>query len=183
MFRIFQYTYIVCEHLSGTWAGDSFINYRVSADPGFTGTLAIKSSVLSALTSIVPLSSQRPRRPPSSLGKMSKAVQVAEIQSLYQSALSLDRDGASANVQTAVSKWFALAPPAIFPVLLFIDAPFGRFTPKQQSSWLLVDGEYVSDSLRNPLTRTCTQASSRGYSWSSSLSRDSHTRSCTRRCP
>ncbi|KAI0790588.1 3-oxo-5-alpha-steroid 4-dehydrogenase-domain-containing protein [Abortiporus biennis] len=39
----------------------------------------------------------------------------------------------------ALSKWFAIIPPIVCPVNFFIDAPFGRFTPKEDSA-LLVDG-------------------------------------------
>ncbi|KAF9473778.1 hypothetical protein BDN70DRAFT_885548 [Pholiota conissans] len=37
-------------------------------------------------------------------------------------------------------KWFTLGSLVLTPVLLIIDAPFGRFTPKQQSSIFLLDG-------------------------------------------
>ncbi|KAF4617820.1 hypothetical protein D9613_006246 [Agrocybe pediades] len=37
-------------------------------------------------------------------------------------------------------KWFTISSVLTAPVLLVIDAPFGRFTPKDQSSFLIVDG-------------------------------------------
>ncbi|OSD00218.1 hypothetical protein PYCCODRAFT_1414565 [Trametes coccinea BRFM310] len=63
-------------------------------------------------------------------------------------------------------QWFALLPPLICPVTFTIDAPFGRFSPSQDSIWL-VDGikswmfmELVAPTaffyafLRSPLSHT-----------------------------
>ena len=41
---------------------------------------------------------------------------------------------------TETRKWFTLTSVIISPTLLLINAPFGRFTPKNQQSLLIVDG-------------------------------------------
>ncbi|KAI0687427.1 3-oxo-5-alpha-steroid 4-dehydrogenase-domain-containing protein [Cytidiella melzeri] len=44
------------------------------------------------------------------------------------------------NLYSATKKWFAILSVCTGPVLLFYDAPFGRFSSKNQDSLLLVDG-------------------------------------------
>ncbi|KAH9916845.1 3-oxo-5-alpha-steroid 4-dehydrogenase-domain-containing protein [Amylocystis lapponica] len=55
--------------------------------------------------------------------------------------------------------WFAIIPPIVCPVTLFVNAPFGRFTPSQ-SSILLVDGikSWIVMELVSPLTFMYTYA-------------------------
>ncbi|KAI0343680.1 hypothetical protein BDW22DRAFT_1356190 [Trametopsis cervina] len=43
------------------------------------------------------------------------------------------------NLYNVVKNWFAIACCVVGPVTFFIDAPFGRFTPKDQNSLLYVD--------------------------------------------
>ncbi|KAF5330388.1 hypothetical protein D9619_005466 [Psilocybe cf. subviscida] len=49
-------------------------------------------------------------------------------------------NGTALFLYNETRKWFALGSGFLVPVLLIINAPFGRFTPKNQSSFLLVDG-------------------------------------------
>ena len=40
----------------------------------------------------------------------------------------------------AVRKWFIIIPALVCPVNFIVDAPFGRFSPQSNSSWMFVDG-------------------------------------------
>ena len=51
-----------------------------------------------------------------------------------------------ADLLLVVRKWYAIVPPLVMPVTMFINAPFGRFALKKDA-WLQFDGVYYIDSL------------------------------------
>lgn len=84
------------------------------------------------------------------------AAEAAQMQGLYDGMRSCRWQAPivilTATLFVVARKAFALIPPLICPLTFLIDAPFGRFTPQNQDSIWLVDGNSISIAYASMLT-------------------------------